>query len=272
MIGYLKKVFLDILPPVTATVIGAYIVTNYVAPRQQADAPKVETAAPVAEKLVHGADGMAPRDVETVAVKPQDTAKAKQAAKEVKDTKSQEAKTQATKQQDTQQQDAKRNEAAKLEKAQAAQSQPAQSQPVEAKAASVGLDEKRDAAEMARAALDRLRGNQIPPTHTAAAPQTPAPQPAAQTAAVILTAVPAAPAVIPAAPVTASAAPSTSAPALAPPVVIIPQREERSVFGERMSPPAEIPGGRAMASSEDRSLLGGIAGAAKSLVDVVIPR
>lgn len=282
MIGYLKKVFLDILPPVTATVIGAYIVTNYVAPRQQADAPKVETAAPAAEKLVHGADGMAPRDVETVAVKPQDTAKAKQAAKDAKDTKSQEAKSQeaksrdaksqAAKQQDTQQQDTKRPQAAKLENAQAAQSQPDQSQPIEAKAASVGLDEKRDAAEMARAALDRLRGNQIPPTHTTAAPQAPAPQQAAQAAAVIPTAVPAAPAVIPAAPATASAAPSTSAPALAPPVVIIPQREERSVFGERMSPPAEIPGGRAMASSEDRSLLGGIAGAAKSLVDVVIPR
>src|SRR5262249_6922506 len=148
---------------------------------------------------------------------------------------------------------------------------------VEAKAEPAASDDKRearDAAEMARAALDRLRGSQ--PAHTAAAPQAPAPQPAPQITAAI-PAAPPAPAVIPAAPAmaangSATNAPSAAVPALPPPVMIIPQREERSVFGERMSPPADIPGGPAMASTEDRSLLGGIAGAAKSLVDVVIPR
>lgn len=265
MFGYLKKVFLDILPPVAATVIGAYIVTNYVAPKQS-DAPKTEAAAPAAEKLVHGADGMAPRDVETVAVKPQGAAKAKQASRDAKDTRSQEAKAQDTKSQEAKAQaakpqDTKRDEAVKPAQAQPVQSEPVQAQPVVAKAAA-GVDEKRDATEMARAALDRLRGGQTSPAHTAAPQaQAPVPQPAAQTAAVI-----------PAAPATASAAPSTAAPALPPPVVIVPQREERRVFGERMSPPAEIPGGPAMASSEDRSLFGGITSAAKTLVDVVIPR
>lgn len=243
MLRYLTKFLLDIAPPVAATVIGAFIVTHYINPKDTAAQPKTEAAAPAdtaSRQPLNGANGMSPRNVEQVAVKP--TA----------------------------------DEAAETKKSE----KPASAKPVVRQAvAAPRVEEKpsaedrrepaREAADLARAALERLR-NQAPaetsrpPAHAAAQPV-----PAPATPALV-------PASAPASPPAVAAAPAPAA--LPPPIVISPQREAPSpLFGEpsRLTPPAEIPVRSADASTvpgEGRSIIGGIASAAKSIVDVVVPR
>lgn len=236
LMRYLSKFLLDILPPVFATVVGAWIVTHYVNPRSDAAQPKTEASATKAP--LSGASGMSPRNVEQVAVKPviDETAEAKRAIRE---------------------------------------------KPVAVKQAVAAprTDEKRetprDATDLARAALDRLR-NQAPPE-----------APHASQAMIQPVSAPATPAAIAAPAPVATPAPAIAAsapPALPPPIVIAPQRElavqqpSPSLFDPgRPTPPADIPVRSADASMqpeahEGRSLIGGVVSAARSLVDVVIPR
>jgi hypothetical protein len=234
MLRYLSKFLLDIAPPVAATVIGAWIVTHYIAPKTDAAAqPKAEAAEVSAPKQpLSGASGMAPRTVEQVTVKPvaDEAAEAKKPAHE----------------------------------------KPAVKQAVAAPRVEDEREGARDATDLARAALDRLRS------------QTPPESPRSAQAAVQSVAAPAATPVVPASPpaVAATAVLTPSPAALPPSIVIAPQREAVApspMFGEtaRPTPPAEIPVRSADASAgsvDGRSLIGGIASAAKSLVDVVVPR
>jgi hypothetical protein len=82
MLKYLSKFVLEILPSVVATIIGAYIVNHYIAPKPAADAPvaaSVSTAAP------KGADTKSadakPADVKPADVKPAEIKAAKADAK-----------------------------------------------------------------------------------------------------------------------------------------------------------------------------------------------
>ncbi len=142
-------------------------------------------------------------------------------------------------------------------------------------------EERRDAADLARAALERLRQDapeaaRPSPVPVIATPATPAPAAPAPVATAPIATAPAvvatpAPVVIP------------TAPALPPPVVITAPRDIQPVFenSSRPVPPAEIPvraegldSGSAVSerSSDNPSLFGGLKSAAKSLVETVIPR
>lgn len=252
MLRYLSKFLLDIAPPVAATVIGAFIVTHYINPRTDTAAPPKTEAAEVAapKQPLSGANGMAPRSVEHVAVKPI------------------------------------AGEAAEVKK----QEKPVQEKPtVKQAVAAPRAEEKprvedrrepaRDAADLARAALERLRSQTPAEARSQTPSEPPSPRPVqatVQTVSAPAAAPVAAPASPPAAAAAATAAVTPSPAALPPPIVIAPPREaaQPSLFGEpsRLTPPGEIPVRSADAAPEGRSLIGGIASAAKSIVDVVVPR
>ena len=241
LMRYFSKFLTDIMPPVVATVIGAWIVTHYINPKSAGEQPKTEASVP-AKPLLNGASGMTPRAVESVSVKP--TA--------------------------GEQPDSKRNarEKAATEKA-AAPSKEAKATPQSVVTPAPRAEERRDATDLARAALERLRQDAPDTPRTAPAPvvATPAAAPVAPAPAMVATPAPVA---IP------------PAPALPPPVVITAPRDIQPVFeaSSRPIPPADIPNGDGLATgsamseraSDNPSLFGGLKSAAKSLVDTVIPR
>lgn len=243
MLRYVSKFLLDIMPPVAATVIGAWIVTHYINPRTDAVHPQTEASATkesAPKQLLSGASGMSPRNVEEVAVKPvaDEAAEAKKAVRE----------------------------------------KPVVAARPAAPRTEARVEEKRDtreATDLARAALDRLKSQPAETSHAVQASGQPV---SAPIAAPVLASTP----MGVTSPAPAAAAPiPVAAPALPPPVVIVPSREVaiQPLFNDpaRPTPPADIPVRSADASfqapaAEGRSLIGGIASAAKSLVDVVIPR
>ncbi len=255
MTDFLPTAAATVIPSVFATVIGAWIVTHYINPKDSGDQSKAKTeaSAPVAKAPLNGASGMTPRPVENVAVKPIAV----------------------------EQPEAKRNvrEKAATEKAVT----PSKETNKEAKATPQSVvtpvqrtEERRDATDLARAALERLRQD---------APEAVRPSPVPVIATPAASA-PVAPAPIPTAPaVAATPAPVAIplAPALPPPVVITAPRDIQPAFeaSSRPTPPADIPAngdglatGSAMSerASDNPSLFGGLKSAAKSLVDTVVPR
>lgn len=192
MLNYLKKFAMDILPSVAATIIGAYIVNHYVTTKPAADAPAaaVSTAQPKkAEPAAIAKAAEAPAEIANI---PEPGIKAKGISEkamiektaaekpaEVKPTevrptepKSAEVKPAEVKATDT----ANRRLVAPREKSIAKSSPgsapgqapasvaiaPAVVAPVAApaaEAAAAPTEDHRDAAELARAAIERLRGN-----------------------------------------------------------------------------------------------------------------
>jgi hypothetical protein len=236
MVKYLSKFVLEVLPSIVATVVGAYIVAHYINPRPEAPKAAMVATAPAGEaKDATEATG-------TVGDKAADAKDA-----EVKAT------------------DAKPADTAKADTAKADAAKPR---------SAAKSDEKKNAIELARAAIERLRGST---TDTPAAPQ-PVRAPAApvetartdDSARVAVQAPPATPRAPVATPVVsttglapqpAQPAPVTAAalPALPPPVVVASPYGRHSVGPEaptsivptdqpadqanadRPTPPADIP-------------------------------
>ncbi|MEP6838381.1 MAG: hypothetical protein ABJA75_10025 [Bradyrhizobium sp.] len=183
MLNYLKKFALDILPSVAATIIGAYIVNHYIAAKPGTDAPVAAAVSAADPKAEAGAavgvkaKGISEKSIMEKTAAEQPTVVEK--ASEKSDTKT-EAKTEAKT--DVKSVDApvetasipaepRRHQVAPREKIRVILPSPVQPaasattpvvttpNPVPPVEAATVPEERRDANDLARAAIERLRGN-----------------------------------------------------------------------------------------------------------------
>lgn len=254
---FASKFVSDILPSIAATVIGAYVVTHYI--NKPATPPPATAAASVAEP--GRPDAAAAPDRPATAAKGEkpeppalaglpEPAKAK-ADKPAPD--KQAVDKSADKPDRRTHQPTPRDKAAKAV--------PPASEPA------AMPEERRDANELARAAIERLRNSAEPAQAAAAAPQPPQLAPPLQ------------PAVTVAAPVATYAVPPDFAPT-GPGPSVEPAATTRFDAARRISPPAEIPaagrpaGLRADAAPWDErpTVTGSVLSAAKSVFHAIVPR
>jgi hypothetical protein len=164
MVKYISKFVLQMLPSITATVIGAYIVATYINPRTPPDASRTAAQSRPAEK---------PAAKSEPAAAPAETADAAPSVEDKLETKSVETKSPESKPVEA----ADKPEKAKPVKAVSAPSAPASEvrviplakpsataaetqAPVASQAAhATPSEERKDANDLARAAIQRLRGN-----------------------------------------------------------------------------------------------------------------
>jgi hypothetical protein len=142
MVKYLSKFVLEVLPSVVATVVGAYIVAHYINPKAETPKTEVVATAPAAEAK-DAADMTSTVEDKAGDAKPIDAKAAD--GKPAEAAKTDSAKAEGVK-----------TEGAKIETAKAKVTKP---------------DDKKNAIELARAAIERLRGT------TVDVPAAPAPQP-----------------------------------------------------------------------------------------------
>lgn len=146
MLKYVSQFFLQIFPSVIATVVGAYIVNHYIIPKTGSDAPK----AAAYSKATPGTDD----DQGAIDITPKpETAATQDSSKPDAKAKGIDKPAEATKAESKTSPDTKRSAA--REKPAIRTVQPAA---VET-AAAPSSDERRDANELARAAIDRLRNS-----------------------------------------------------------------------------------------------------------------
>jgi len=237
MLNYLKKFTMEILPSLAATIIGAYIVNHYINAKPS-DAPVASAVSTVTHKpQPKTAPKSAQTSTETAAV-PEPGIKAKGISERAM------IESRAAERPSEVKPEAKPAESADTK---AADAKPAET----AKPSEVATaPRRRDAADLARAAIERLRGSRdTPPRVQEAARTPPAPPPAAPR-------LEEAPRTVVAAP-----APQTTAPAqealrpLPPPITVSPPPADAQVAGapsanpsytgaidpNRPVPPAEIP-------------------------------
>jgi hypothetical protein len=223
MLKYLSKITMDILPSVVATIIGAYIVNHYIANKPAGDAPVAAAVSAAAPKKVEAAaidagnipapgvraKGISEKAIfeKSAAEKPQEKQAEKPAEKPTVAEKSPEKSLEQPEERPTEtasiSPDSRRHLVAPREKNEktirvipltaAAQpsAQPAASVAVPAPTveAAITPEDHRDANDLARAAIERLRGSnegaprapeaaRVPdaPARSASVPQAPAPQ------------------------------------------------------------------------------------------------
>lgn len=287
MLKYVSKFFLEIFPSIIATVVGAYIVNHYIISKPDADAPKAAVAStpdpakdmPAKDITAVRAEQAGESDKMKQAEKPAEKASAEKAAAD-KSSGDKEAKRQANARE--------KNEKAMAKTAPAVNAQPAPvTVSIATPDAASASEENRDANEIARAALDRLRG----PVEAARQPDAPrvptaavrpaepprvivaATPPQIQQPQVQQTVQPLPPAVL-VTPPNAATQPGTSG------VVSLPEapaaKHERSFASFRLSPPADIPATPPLdlqaVSRGHTSVTEDVVSAAKSVFHAVIPR
>lgn len=197
MLNYMKKFALEILPSVAATVIGAYIVNHYISAKPAADAP---VAAVVSPAVVKKADPKPDGATSNVASIPEHgvTAKGiseramieKSASERPGEFKPSESKPTEAKQPESKPSESKPSETKPSETASAPAKHPTPPAPPKAVAkttpapaasptapvetASAPADDHRDANDLARAAIERLRkeDGQSHPQEASRAPET----------------------------------------------------------------------------------------------------
>ena len=306
MLKYVTKFTMDILPSVIATIIGAYIVNHYIANKPAADAPvaaAVSTSDPKAEaKMV--TDGKAPESSSDIANIPEAGVKAKgisekavfdragieriieqPSEKAAEKTVDKPAEKPAESASTT---DTRRHPAPAREKTAVAKTAPAAmpapvaaiapaAAPVAAPSveAAVTPEEHQDANDLARAAIERLRGSNDP---------APRPQEAARVAEPPRVAS-APPAIRPLPPPIMVSTPPSEAldPAAAPAPVKPPYADASRVYDpNRPTPPADIPTSRAPldlradatlpAPRDHTNVAEDMLSAAKSVFHAVLPK
>jgi hypothetical protein len=242
------KYFLEVVPSIVATVVGAYIVTHYINTKPEADKPKPAVAAPAetAKDVGKGAGRKAVKaEPEKPAAAPEKPAPEK-----------------------AEKQDAvgerRHQPAAKAAAKPVAPSAEASAQP----------DERRDANDLARAAIERLRATEPRPAESRAPEAARAPEPAKPVDASaergkVNNAV--------YAPATPSAPPLAQPPSVTvmPPPVDAAVAQAKSDDPSRPTPPAEIPSRpldlRAR-GHDGGSVAEEVVSAAKSMLQAVVPR
>jgi hypothetical protein len=244
------KYFLEVVPSIVATVVGAYIVTHYVNARPEADKPKPAVAAPAETAKDVGKDA-GRKAVRAEPEKPAAAAPEKPASEK-----------------------AEKQDAAGERRHQPAAK--AAAKPV-APPAEVGAqpDERRDANDLARAAIERLRATEPRPAESRAPEAGRVPEPAKPidasaergkvNNAVYAPATPSAPPLV---------QPLPPAVTVMPPPVDAAVAQAKSDDPSRPTPPAEIPS-RPLdlrARHDGGSVAEEVVSAAKSMLQAVVPR
>jgi hypothetical protein len=271
---FASKFVSDILPSVAATVIGAYVVTHYI--NKPATPPPAAAATSVAEPAKESgkAEALAAPDKSSKPAKieksePADLASLPEPTRAKAD-KPVVDKSAAEKTADKS--DKRPHQPVSRDKVVKASPPPAEAVATPEDRREAKQEERRDANELARAAIERLRG----PEPTPASVSAPRPADIARaTPEAPQAAPPLQPAITVAAPVATYAAP-VSSPASAS-TDVSPLRLDPA---QRMSPPAEIPASRRpvdlradAAPWEDRpTVTGNVLSAAKSVFNAILPR
>ncbi|MGM4916163.1 hypothetical protein [Tardiphaga sp. 813_E8_N1_3] len=271
---YLSKFTIDILPSILATIVGAYIVNHYIIPKASPDRPAAAVAStPAGPKPATKAATAKPAENSADLANLPESAPAKAGDKPAVE------KASIEKPEATTTPEPRRHQPALREKA-AAKPAPAPAAPTAvlatvgtAPAGNASADERRDANDLARAAIERLNRSEPRPQEAARAPETPR---------------------APEAPRVQEAARTVSPPSmqqLPPPIVVatpsvekfdpMPSPQSERSEARRMRPPGEIPAPQPMdlqadAVGEPRSVRTNVAedvlSAAKSVFNSVIPR
>lgn len=292
------KYFLEVIPSIVATVVGAYIVTHYINAKSETDKPKAAIAAPAQTskdaapqtlKADESGDKAAKPETakaEAVRLKAEKLALEKAAAERSAADRAENAKKAAEK---LAAEKLASDKAAAEKRERAAKPAPAAPMPAEANAAP---DDKRDANDLARAAIERLRGAEQPrhaePSRAQEAaraiepsrpqertklnsvvysPSAPAQPPIQSSAQPSLQPLPPAVTVAPAPSEAAIMAPARPAPVAAPD-----RADIQADDSLRLTPPADIPSRPLDLHGRDRtSVADDVMSAAKSVFHAVVP-
>ncbi|HEX7881155.1 MAG TPA: cell envelope biogenesis protein TolA [Afipia sp.] len=288
------KYFLEVIPSIVATVVGAYIVTHYINAKSEADKPKAAVTAPV-----QGSKDAAPQTLkadesgdkaakaesakaEAARLKAEKQALEKAAAERSAADRAENAKKAAEKlaAEKLASEKAASDKAATEKRERAAKSAPAVPLPAEANAAP---DDKRDANDLARAAIERLRNaKSLENKSSEKSSEQPARaqeqvQERARVNSVVYAPAAAQPPVPPLPSAVTVAPPQSEAAVMAPPqpfpVPISGSSENRADDNLRLTPPADIPS-RPLdlrAKQGRSSMTEDVVSAAKSVFHAVVP-
>ncbi len=294
------KYFLEVVPSIVATVVGAYIVTHYINAKSEADKPKAAIAAPAQTskdaapqtlKADDSGDKAAKAETakaEAARLKAEKQALEKAAAERSAADRAENAKKAAEKlaaekaASEKAAADKLASEKAAAEKRERTAAKPAPAAPLPAEA-NAAPDDRRDANDLARAAIERLRNAKT----TSEPPRTPeavrADEPAKVQERARVNSVVYAPAAAPQPPVqplppaVTVAPPPSEAAVMAPPqpfpTPISGSSETRADDGLRLTPPADIPS-RPLdlrAKQGRSSVTEDVMSAAKSVFQAVVP-
>lgn len=286
------KYFLEVIPSIVATVVGAYIVTHYINAKSEADKPKAAISAPAEtskniapQTLKANEASQETPKAEAARLKAEKLAAEKAAAERSAADRAENAKRAAEKlaaeKAATEKAAAEKlaSEKAAADKRERAAAKPA---PVAPPVSEANAAPERDANDLARAAIERLR-NTSPRTHEpprapeAARAEEPAkPQPErAKVNSVVYAPAPAVPqpSVQPLPPAVTVAPPPPDISVTAPPAPFPRPVDEASGDDSRLTPPADIPS-RPLdlrARERDHSVADGVVSAARSVFQAVIP-
>lgn len=293
---FLSKYILEVIPSIVATVVGAYIVTHYINSKPEADKPKAgisapaetsKDAAPQALKADEAGDKAfkeTPK-AEAARLKAEKLAAEKAAAERAAVDRAENAKRAAEKLA-AEKAAAEKATAEKLAGEKAATEKReravAKSAPVAPPSAEANGGSERDANDLARAAIERLRKSsdprssetpRAPEAARAEEPAKPQPERAKVNSVVYAPAAPQ-PSVQPLPPaVNVAPAPPEVAIITPPAPFPKPVDEARGDDSSRLSPPADIPS-RPLdlrAREKDRSVAEGVVSAARSVFEAVLP-
>jgi hypothetical protein len=171
---YLSKFTIDILPSILATIVGAYIVNHYIIPKASPDRPAAAVASTPAEpKPDTKAATAKPAENSADLANLPESAPAKAGDKPVVEKASIEKPEAATTAEPRRHQPALREKAAAKPAPAPAAPAPVLATVGTAPAANASADERRDANDLARAAIERLNRSEPRPQEAARAPETP---------------------------------------------------------------------------------------------------
>jgi chemotaxis protein histidine kinase CheA len=271
MLKYVSNFFLQILPSVVATVVGAYIVNHYIAPKS-GEATKAAAYSKANPADDEGAVDVTPRPeaAEKAAAERAvaERLQAEKAAAAADAAKQAEARKAAAAREKLARRPEAKTEAKAEAKSEARTDVKTEAKAEPAPAAVAPVEERRDATELARAAIERLRGE--------ARASEPRPENRPATTVAIAPAAPRPAAVQPLPPPVVVAAPG---PALQQPPVSAPAPQQASAEGpRRLVPPGEIPAGRpidlavAGAPVPKTTVAEDVLSAARSVIQHVVPQ
>lgn len=299
-----SKYFLEVVPSIVATVVGAYIVTHYINAKSEADKPKAAVSAPaqtskdVAPQTLKADDSgdkaakAETAKAEAARLKAEKLALEKAAAERSAADRAENAKKAAEKlaaekaASEKAAADKLASEKAAAEKRERTAAKPAPAAPLPAEA-NAAPDDKRDANDLARAAIERLRNAKAPSEPPRAPEAARADEPtkaqergqerARVNSVVYAPAAAPQPPVQPLPPAVTVAPPPSEAAVMAPPqpfsTPISGSSETRADDGLRLTPPADIPSRPLdLRAKQGRSSVAeDVVSAAKSVFHAVVP-
>lgn len=274
-----SKYFLEVIPSIVATVVGAYIVTHYINAKSDTDKPKAAVSAPAAVskdaapqtlKADEAGDrSAAAAKAEAARLKAEKLAAEKAAAERAATDRAENARRAAEKAA------AEKLAGEKAEKA-AADKLAAEKAAAEKLAADKAAVDKRDANDLARAAIERLRKSGPQPAEQPRTPDVAQGQERAKVNSVVYAPAVQQPAVQPLPPAVNVAPQPSEAAVTAPPKPfpepISGESEARADDGLRLTPPADIPSRPVDLRAKQRSsVTEDVVSAAKSVFHAVVP-